>query len=244
MKHSQMYITENSIFYKIPNSLNRKQSLILEGIRYSYNMMILSYEELYNDLLERSKENNNEPLKPFYSAFRNVWSIIDSASRLENLLAELDGGEKNIPPLNLARELRNTFAHIDEKINQVMVDNNVTVWGEIKWIYVVNKNEVSSNILVSGKPINKFKANFLTPLNEQQYKTPINSIILKSVSANRVGKNVNTEHLINISELIEKSEKLIRELETQAYNNLKNYLTKENEGGTDLFVSAKFQINN
>jgi len=144
-----MILKENSIL-NFPPLLEEKELLILDTIRFTLNIIDFSYINLFEKIYEQSTLQNKKNLTPL---FMYSWSIVDSSSRLVKLL------KKTIPKLvsidtskiEYVGAFRNTFQHLDERIDESLYNFNQPFYGKLKWNYKnLGTNKMESFIAISG----------------------------------------------------------------------------------------------
>ena len=139
-----MIINAESPLRKIPSSLNMKQTLFLDAIRYSVEMSDIAYYRLQNTLLSLTFEHmNNSEAKsqmPSESIILDAWSIIDSIHRLRILLEQLPYlKQKSSGLLSFYKHtegieyLRNIMQHINHEVD-FLTENKIPVLGSLSWI--------------------------------------------------------------------------------------------------------------
>jgi len=212
---------ETPILNSIPSGLIRKDVFILEGIRYAFNIIQISYQDLFDDLTSISKANHkkeNIKSQSFYRVFKNAWSIIDFSWKLRNLILQINHPEENeveineqseknlnIEFFNKIRDFRNTFQHLDERISEVIVEENDSVWGNISWIYVINKQKIHSCLLYPGHP--RTSSKIINP-GGLKINFPICHITLTSI--NRKKEKLE----LNISKFMDEIDEFMHEFES------------------------------
>jgi hypothetical protein len=135
-----MIIEDDSPFHQLPAALNRKQTLFLDGIRYSVEMADLAHSRLQAALLQHTQnvESASEGATGEHylhtAAFQDAWSIVDSLHRLRGLLSQMPGVKQNAPPLQVFRrqtdvveDLRNGVQHLNHHID-ALVAQKLPTW--------------------------------------------------------------------------------------------------------------------
>lgn len=236
----KVIIKKDSIFHKIPVELDTKQVHILEAIRYSVNMIGLAYSDLTKILLEIGGKEEPSTTE-FYSVFKETWSIIDGVTRLENLLSliaiegEIEKLEDPSVSIELdifskAREFRNTFQHLDERITEVIVPHNRTVWGVLHWLHALDEKNFHSYTLIPGHVRSKYSIDKPNNLGEL-FEPPIDKIILESVNRSKTQPIIN----INISDLHRDVKSIANKMEKQLESQLSG-VESNGHHGQDMFL--------
>lgn len=211
---------ESTILNNIPAALRGKDILVLEGIRYALGIIFESYETLYKELNEASiKTLNNKSLdgRIYYRLFKESWAIVDFGWKLRNLLIQIDHPNEeevkaqpenpsaiNIEFLTQLQGLRHTFQHLDERINEVFINENASVWGNLSWLYMIDNKKVFSCVLFPGHP--RGSTEVVNPAGLLM-KPPLDHIRLTSI--NRKKEKIK----VNISELMQHLDNLMTKLE-------------------------------
>ncbi len=242
---SKLIIEKDSIFLKIQVALDKRDVSILEGIRYSINMISLSYSNLENVLQNISSKDKPDSIE-FYSSFKEVWSIIDGVTRLENLIQLIikypsDASLTEIDPVNIdflreAKAFRNTLQHLDERIDETILKNNLTVWGVLHWMHSEDGEVYHSCTLFPGHVRKGYSADIPMHFGEE-FTPPVDKIILESVKVSGANPIIR----INISSLIYKIKALTLNFEKQLEYQLKS-LESSGTYGQDLFIKMKLEV--
>lgn len=159
-----MIVRVDSPFRRLPFNLERKQTLFLDGIRYAIEMMDIAYTRLtqtlhhlaHTDLADESVKSDASIISLRTAAFLDAWSIVDSTNRFRVLIGQLPKLKKrdfNIDgfmrdTVNILK-LRNGVQHLPGEI-QNLIRDNLTVWGALSWLTVINVQEKIGRICVLG----------------------------------------------------------------------------------------------
>jgi hypothetical protein len=215
-----MLFKTDSIFNKIPANLNQRQIFLLEGIRFCANSISLSFEKLYDEIFYISHNSLKEESSTII--FKEAWSQIDTTYRLTNLIKSFAGNSDlskvkpggNFEYLLKAKPFRNSFQHIDERIDEILLELNAPIWGNISWLKTENKDLVKSFVISAGHPRDDFENKIINPL-ELHLIDIVDFITIESVQ-----KKFQEPILsINLSELYRRTklviEKISSDLESQ-----------------------------
>lgn len=218
-----MIVQLDSPITRIPKEFPPRDILILEGLRYSANMAFLSYERLYQNLIEVSTKD--VPIDILYASLNDAWAVIDSANRLYNLIKELKiNGE---PPIKKEwenfKKIRNTFQHIGERIDEKYVDDHYPLFGLLKWVYYDPDNDPTrAKGFIFFPGIQQGEKNYQGPNPfGKKLQIPIDMI---SITAHQRAKNtlpVKVE-LALVIHAIESTVKQVEENLKQIYTQLNN----------------------
>jgi hypothetical protein len=140
-------ISLDSPLRHLPQNLNRRQLLYLDGVRIAIEMCDIAYTRLSDTLLAITATENlpkAERAPMLISAVQDAWSAIDSVHRLRRLLKSLPRLKQKLPWLQgfyrateSIDDLRNVVQHLDSEM-ETMIDANAPLWGRLTWIRVVD----------------------------------------------------------------------------------------------------------
>jgi hypothetical protein len=143
---------ENSVLESLPNSLGKKQTLILDSIRFTARMIEHSYVKLIEEI-ESVSNPKSENKKDLPKLFQNAWGIIDNSSRLLKIICLLDSKTDHKIAKELIKKLRvfrNTFQHLDERIEELILNENEPIYGRLKWCYSFANGQFINVIAIPG----------------------------------------------------------------------------------------------
>lgn len=204
---------KETIFNNIPTEMRRKDVFVLEGIRYAYGMINLTYKNLEILLLHASTKKESESIN-FYGIFKEAWSLIDLSWRLRNIICLLENKstENNKSKLldlsffNPVREFRNTLQHLDERIEEVLVVQNDYLWGTLSWLYTKDAQKFLSISMAPGHPRSSVSVNAINPAG-QNIKIPLSHITLDSLNRQKLRIS------LNLTELYEQIDRMLLDLD-------------------------------
>src|ERR1035437_887040 len=144
-----MIIKETSILKNLPR-LDKRQLLILDSLRTTCEMIDYSTNQILNELtlISDGGHKKNLPL-----VFTNVWGIIDNVSRFIRLYKTLpsESNHEILTSITNVHSARNTHQHMDERIDESLIDNSQPFFGTLKWAYHNHAKQKAVNcIAVSG----------------------------------------------------------------------------------------------
>lgn len=150
-----MLIGDNSPLRRLPQLLDRRQALYIDGIRIAIEAADISYARLIETLTILSdveEQGGSNPLAAYpyiTSAIIDAWAVIDALNRISWLVRRMPGVKQKAPglqifvrSLNKVETLRHTIQHLHERIDE-LVAAGVPAWGRLVWIVV----DVSTAIL-------------------------------------------------------------------------------------------------
>ncbi len=222
---------ENSPLYYLPAELIRKDLFILDSLRFTIELISQNYSLLENELKDISN-NHASRNKNLIPIFNYSWSIIDNLQRFVKLykLLPTNNNHALIKELSKVTPLRNTFQHMDERIDECLLEYDMPFYGTISWeINLGRENFLHQFYAISGLyvPIKhkQFKVEKRTvPINELQ-KITLQTFIRKGRKPNVTYK----KREIDLSEMYIELKSIIQKFEL----NLKEQFEKQNIVGND-----------
>jgi len=220
MNREQMLLKPESILKFLPKEIELKQRLIFDSIRFTIEMIECSFFELNMNLeklaLRRTKRNLPQ-------IFLYAWSIIDNVKRFIALNKKLPSKDEHsyLNSLRKVVEFRNTFQHLDERIDEVLFLQQAPFYGALVWEY---KNQATNGveIFIALSGIRYSKTHEFKVTEYKNLEHPINNIRLESV-------NKKNKIIINLNELYRALFSVIEFLE----KDLKNQLSSMNLNSFD-----------
>jgi hypothetical protein len=214
-------IFKHSLIKNLP-VLGKEENLIIDAIRFGCEMLDFSYSSLRKDLLKMSKGDTKRS-NP--RTFTYAWSIIDYAMRVQKIYNKLtfEGKENYSEPLNRLIEVRNTYQHLNERIDRACIANEIAIFGTITWCYKsANQKHIEAHYLSSGNQIlNHFGEHKIPPFKED--KQQLLSISLHTVINGAKGEDARIVRT-DLTDVIIDVKKMVRAVEKE----LKQYCIDEN----------------
>jgi len=143
----------------VPDSLDRRSVLYLDGIRYCLHIFDISQTRLVNALkmLSSDPDATAQASEHIASAVSDAWTMIDSAHRLRELLSQAPGLKKNEPALQIflrrtqdIEDLRHFYQHFRNEIDS-FASTGMPLWGTLSWIHTdVETGENTNFTIVPG----------------------------------------------------------------------------------------------
>jgi hypothetical protein len=213
-----MLIASGSALTKIPKDLDRRQVFLLEGIvqcaaslDFSMAILVNELEMLSHDKPKEGSENSI--FDRGYLIFKEAWNFIDTCTRLASLLEMISIPSPDPKPilenLQKAKGFRNTYQHLDERIEEFMVDANTPVWGGLNWLVIKDYGCKIYSYIYGGRRYGTH-SHLINPAGLTIHP-PIDHITLEAVQRNE-GLSLST---INLSELYQSAGILIEKLEKE-----------------------------
>jgi hypothetical protein len=142
-----MLIGTESPLRRLPVGLSREQTLCIDGVRMSAEIVDLAHSRLMEDLRRLSEPDcpqavRHERLVP---AVQDAWTIIDAVHRIRKLLQRMPHVKKSSPPLQVflrvssdVDPLRHIVQHLDTELPR-MVILGAPVWGTLSWLVLLDR---------------------------------------------------------------------------------------------------------
>jgi hypothetical protein len=150
-----MLISKDSPIRRPPAEFSRRQVLILDGIRYAAEMAQIAYERLDAHLQGIAASPSEPRVRDTAAAMRDAWSIVDSAHRLRDLVANLPGLPHSLWKRLLQErtedvaELRDCVQHQLERIDD-LISNGGQMWGYLSWAEVRNARHTGTWFMMTA----------------------------------------------------------------------------------------------
>ena len=140
--------SNESAFLNIPQELDSRQALYIDGLRHAAQIADLSYRRLCSGLSQHVLSYCNKEIPgEFTHLYLDAWAFIDATDRFR-CLWKMQPNTDSIPSqyapaavqekLEGIRQLRNVSAHIAQKIDQI-VSLKSSVLGSLSWVTVVSQ---------------------------------------------------------------------------------------------------------
>lgn len=224
-----LIIPSDSYLKHPPTFINPQLVLILNTIRYSVEICEISYIRLCKALSDLT-ENPNVEEYAFPEIYLESWSIVNNAVIFRNILEkhfEIDLKDKSFVEINKAKELRNTYQHIDERITEIFLKEDLPIFGSVSWFkrYPESDKAIFCSIY-SGSFTNKQMPNVkFSNVIDENLNNEIQKIELASIvrvhSKNR--KKEFQKSIVHLSTLIYDLSEIINYIDTDMklyYKNL------------------------
>ena len=231
-----MIINDQSPFRRLPPHLDRKQTLFLDGIRYSIEMADLASSRLSETLFEISFNQEDSESKHLntVSALQDAWSIVDSIHRLRGLLSQAPGFKQKAPGMRLFLQrtadighLRNSVQHLNNEIKS-LVNKNLPVWGVLSWFAIRDPKQRSGLAcsLIAGTLFESKNNPIVNPLGKMMHGL----VDLITLTAN--------ERCSCLSDVMRQVEVMIKDMEKQ----LEQQFTKLPQAGSDVLICLEIEF--
>jgi len=222
------FFAKTSVFRSIPASLRTDQRVLLDGIRYSIEMLDVSYLRLTKTLLSiadiRAARSSEFPHRVFPDALTDAWSVIDTIVRLTNLVKRLPKWKRSpmvrsfLTTTATAEQLRHAYQHLEGKINKLAAENR-PVWGTLHWATPIEGTQ-------------SYRLHTLVPgtLHSAEHPFKDNRASMLSVVLRAHG------HVLDIFAAMQSVERLARSLEASLAAQFKG----QPGSASDVYISVDF----
>ena len=151
-------ISDDSPLKKLPDALDPKQTLFLDGIRHAAEFAHFAYQRLKDRLTElalRSREGHSGG--NFTEPFLDAWSVVDAIDRLRSLVKLAPGFDHTsasfssqfLAQTQSIRLLRNVADHIAQRADQIVARKG-TALGMLSWVTVKSEEHFMSCTIRPG----------------------------------------------------------------------------------------------
>lgn len=219
-----MILKPNSILSELPGQIGTRSILIFDCLRF--NLQVI--DECWSNLLELlPKYSTGKIQKNLPQLFHYVWGIVDNTQRfikVYRLLPSASNG-KILDSIECIKPFRNTFEHLDERIDEAFLKVKFPFWGSLTWVYKnVETRKMQTFIAVSGINFGTSHEGTVNVYNDSA--DVITEIQLESVKKNGERIQLRIDNLINsLNQIVESLES---HLEVQIRNNNLKRFDREN----------------
>lgn len=235
-----MIISQKSPFRQLPQALERKQSLLFDGIRHAAEIADLAYTRLNGTLTIIALENHTgEALRSelVTSVFLDCWAFVDAIDRFRLIYdttvtySTMGVGSFDRQSFNATfqpiRYLRNVADHLAERIDYILSKNG-TALGVLSWVTVLDTEqfEWASCMIVPGSTHQISRKNLAVHPMNKLGDLPTGQVHLAAGG-----------HCACLSDFLPEVEARVRILE----NELERFITEnelhQNLAGSDILIS-------
>jgi hypothetical protein len=218
-----MIISPTSYLRTPPKILTPKQVLVFNGIQYSIDICDFAFARLTDNLYKFSFPQD-KLVPAFPVLFSDAWTIINNATIFYKIVTNLFGIDKGDPIFEKIRGielLRNSQQHVDERIDEVLLEKDLPIYGSLSWYAQIEPNSMNGKIITieSGTITHKksIKSTGVNPMGKGNDKV-INEIEFSMVA------NINKQYAIKtikLNELMTDLNLIINHFERQLDDQLK-----------------------
>ena len=153
-------LKENSILRYLPVQLDKRQFLIFDAIRFSLEIVEKSWNSLLSQV-EYIAKRESDYVKDLPRFFGDIWSVIDNVQRFVSLhsLLKIERHSDYLKPIEQIEHFRHTLQHLDERIDQTLIDSDIPVYGVLSWNYF-NPKTKKTDVLIASSGIARYNHKF------------------------------------------------------------------------------------
>lgn len=185
-----MFFDQTSPLNSLPEYLHPRDVLRLDGVRIAAQIIHTELFEIHR-LLHEISFSEKKPHS--HHVFHACWSVVDNAHRLnrfariyqESGLLKVNSLAHDI--LHKVEMLRHSHQHIDERVDQALVEHEQVLFGYLSWVARKNVESSEGSIysLVSGHyPYPNQHFSVLNPAGRELLNT-IDLVTIKAMGKNR-----------------------------------------------------------
>ena len=136
-----MLIAIDSPLRGVPSGLDRRQLIVIDGLRISVDVIDLSFRRLCASLkaLPEAAPETTEFVELAVSANLDAWTIVDHVHRFSELLHQMPMVKQNLPQFQLlyrsasdAEQMRHYIQHVRNEVDSLAA-SGLSVWGSLTW---------------------------------------------------------------------------------------------------------------
>ena len=231
-------IDSESILRRLPAGIDQRQSLLIDGIRHTAEIVELAHSRLQSTLTTIAKEAKSEPrISLIASAFLDAWSIVDAIDRFRSLWGLVTEGR---PPtledeaFNRAsqtiRNLRNVADHLAQRVDYIIAKEG-TALGILSWVTLLDSTEMTGVVcVIIPGTVQKRKVSAANPGGKIDFPTGFIELTAG-------------EYTGNLSDAVSQMALRIKELEAALQKGLVATGLEGKQAGSDLLIQMKFKFN-
>ena len=232
-------IKPDSIFYRLPTELDRKQALFLDGIRHAAEIAQLAYRRLQHTLTKIATNDDTPKSSAYAAAYLDAWSFVDAVDRFRLLLELLPNFQPGSPPSGQksffevaapVRQLRNVADHLAQRADYVVARQG-TALGSLSWFTVTDLSKYQGLlcVVVPGT----------TQVGSHPAKVPAGKIM--DVPTGYIHLTAG-EHMANLSEVFGNMSEFVAILEASLERSISAAGLQGSQAGADLIIKANINF--
>lgn len=201
-------IAADSPLRRLPEALDPKLTLFLDGIRHAAEFAHFAYQRLISRLTQlalNSREGNSRG--GFTEPFLDAWSVVDAIDRLRSLLNLAPGFDRTAASFSFQfleetqsiRSLRNVADHIGQRADYV-ISKQGTALGILSWVTVRTEKHFMSCTIRPGT-LRASRTPVINPID----KSIVLPTGLVTLSAG--------EHSADLTEVMEWTSRIVKSIE-------------------------------
>lgn len=236
-------VDKNSALYKLPAEFSHKDLLLFDSIRFIVEIIEMNYNGLIDELEKATTyhgRTNSNHTKNLPLMFNYCWNIIDYSHKFIKLIKlQSPKEEKFFKEIAIVSKFRNTFQHIDERVDECLYQDETPFLGVITWLYKQGNTGVTYKYFArSGLSIPRNKQIEVKLPDEEPVLNTISNIKIETFidqckkSFSKEELNI-SNHLNAIKSIVVKLESGIKDIMSQAEINPQDWIKRR-----DIIVRA------
>ncbi|WP_062063829.1 hypothetical protein [Cellvibrio sp. OA-2007] len=207
-------LSTNSSFRRVPNTLNPKQTVFIDGIRHAADIIEISYSRMRELLTEIAlsppQSDKLQTVIPY--VFLDAWAMVDAIHKLRNLYIKFphaikepltEGVRSFSDSLEQVIDIRNIADHPHQRFDSV-ISKGGAAFGVMTWMTVFNSTPLEAYFCTLQPGTLKSEPKFKRPEILAELELPTDRICLSLG-----GKTA------NLSESYTYIESIVRDMEIQ-----------------------------
>ena len=232
-------IKADSIFYRLPTELDRKQALFLDGMRHAAEIAQLAYRRLQHTLTQIATTDDAPKSSAYAAAYLDAWSFVDAVDRFRLLLILLPNFQPGAPPAGQksffevaepVRLLRNVADHLAQRADYVVARQG-TALGSLSWFTVTDLSKYQGLLclVVPGT----------TQVGSHPAQVPAGKVI--DIPTGYIHLTAG-EHTANLSEVFSNMSQFVVILEASVERSIRAAGLQGSQAGADLIIRANINF--
>jgi len=226
-----MILPSDSILRNPPQVISPKQILVFNAIRYSIDICEISFNRLMDNLDEFDK---GDPPTEFTipNIFLDVWSVINNSVIFMKIICrefQISPNEKALAEIKKAKDLRDSNQHIDERLREKILSNELPVYGRLNWRnHKGNNKAFYATLLYSGTFTSKEKISMTISNRTDVTKLigNINMLEFSDIIREKIGKKwIFREESVVLDQIMADLKKWIQFFDEQVNEQLKDHIS-------------------
>lgn len=230
-------LSKNSALKFLPKEMKLEQLLIFDALRITVEIIEYNYSCLEKRLKELSQIDGKKEGESVI--FSHAWNIIDATSKFIKIYKELPSTSEYeiLNSINHVNKFRNTFQHLNERINESVLPTNSPIYGALIWFHENSHTKESTPImLISGINYGS-EISFRIPPKSNNGKE-INHIFLQTVDKKGIISTDITEIILELQNICNQNELI---LEQFCRNN--GFAYTDWSSRKDIMIAVKYEQN-
>ncbi len=178
-----MLVPTDSPLRRLPGALMPHQRVLLDALRYGFEMLDAAYIHLLDAAAAISmatRKGETLPQRSVAEVLFAAWAVVDVGHRLGAYARRLPNAKKSaktikfIETMKLAGDVRDTGQHLDDGGRfKHSADTGAPIWGQIEWLVPESPQEFRLHVLVSGTIVSSQIPISTKLTEEKQIRSPV-----------------------------------------------------------------------